>query len=186
MSTKFYIKDKNGAYLSTDGKVRYKLLQGRKLYDFLQTRDGQSRHYHILSEPNGDKIGIETDTEPHPKYGEQHERNRYIQKVQAELQITMISANVPVYISSEEDIDLLDTLVDENADVEDTVFHNMDLETLREALKTLTKDEYKLIYELFLAQSPLTERQISKNLGVTQSAICQRKQRILAKLKKFF
>lgn len=186
MSTKFYIKDKNGAYLSTDGKVRYKLLQGRKLYDFLQTRDGQSRHYHILSEPNGDKIGIETDTEQHPKYGEQHERDRYIQKVQAELQITMISANVPVYISSEEDIDLLDTLVDEDADVEDTVLHNMDLETLRDALRSLTSEEYKLIYHLYLAKTPMTERELSKATGIPQTTISYRRKSILKKLRAHF
>ena len=40
MSTKFYIKDNNGIYLSTDGKIRYTLLEGKALYDFLKTENG--------------------------------------------------------------------------------------------------------------------------------------------------
>ena len=47
MSTKFYIKDNNGIYLSTDGKIRYTLLEGKALYDFLKTENGRSRCFHV-------------------------------------------------------------------------------------------------------------------------------------------
>lgn len=61
MSTKFYIKDNNGIYLSTDGKIRYTLLEGKALYDFLKTENGRSRCFHVDIDENGNKIGIEAE-----------------------------------------------------------------------------------------------------------------------------
>ena len=40
MSTKFYIKDENGIFLSIDSKTKYTCLEGQALYDFLKTEDG--------------------------------------------------------------------------------------------------------------------------------------------------
>lgn len=40
MSTKFYIKDENGIFLSTDGKIRYTMLKGKELYNFSKARMG--------------------------------------------------------------------------------------------------------------------------------------------------
>ncbi len=39
MSTKFYIKDEKGIYLSTDGKVRYTLLEGSQTRGCMESRD---------------------------------------------------------------------------------------------------------------------------------------------------
>ena len=39
MSTKFYIKDENGIYLSVDGKTRYSMLEGDELYLFLMSEE---------------------------------------------------------------------------------------------------------------------------------------------------
>ena len=61
MSTKFYIKDENGIFLSTDGKVKYTCLAGKELYDFLKTEDGKARSFHVDIDENGDKIGIEAE-----------------------------------------------------------------------------------------------------------------------------
>ena len=61
MSNKFYIKDNNGIYLSTDGKIRYTLLEGKALYDFLKTESGRSKCFHVDIDENGNKIGIEAE-----------------------------------------------------------------------------------------------------------------------------
>lgn len=99
-----------------------------------------------------------------------------------------MSASILVSTPGEDDIALTDTLVDEDekADVELMAMRNMDLETLRAALKTLTEDEYKLIYDLYLARTPLTEQQIGDKIGMSQRGVSKRKYRILKKLKKFF
>ena len=43
MSTEFYIKDNQGTYLSENNDVRYRKLEGKELYDFLQTDDALLR-----------------------------------------------------------------------------------------------------------------------------------------------
>ena len=77
MSTKFYIKDNNGIYLSTDGKIRYTLLEGKALYDFLKTENGRSRCFHVDIDENGNKIGIEAEPKMITACAAQRERDRY-------------------------------------------------------------------------------------------------------------
>ena len=81
MSTKFYIKDNNGIYLSTDGKIRYTLLEGKALYDFLKTENGRSRCFHVDIDENSNKIGIETEPKMITACAAQRERDRYRHKV---------------------------------------------------------------------------------------------------------
>lgn len=186
MSTKFYIKDENGIFLSTDGKIRYTVLEGKKLYDFLKTEDGKRRCFHVDIDENGDKTGIEAEPEQIRTCAEQHERDRYQYKVRKKRNITILSANAVVSIPDEDDIELIQTVVDEEVDVEADALHQMELKTLREALKTLTEDEYELIYDLYLAQTPMSERQISAKTGIPQKTINNHRQSIMRKLKKFF
>ena len=63
MSTKFYIKDENGIFLSIDGKTKYTCLEGQALYDFLKTEDGGGRCFHVDVDEDGNKIGIEASPE---------------------------------------------------------------------------------------------------------------------------
>lgn len=188
MSTKFYIKDENGIFLSTDGKIRYTMLKGKELYKFLKSENGKHRCFYVDFDDNGDKIGLEVDPKDSSDCSKQHERDKYIDRVKEELDITIVSASILVSTPGEDDIALTDTLVDEDekADVELMAMRNMDLETLRAALKTLTEDEYKLIYDLYLARTPLTEQQIGDKIGMSQRGVSKRKYRILKKLKKFF
>ena len=186
MSSRFYIKDENGVFLSTDGTIRYTLLEGKALYDFLKTEDGKSRCFHVDIDENGDKIGIEAEPKMITACAEQRERDRYRYKVMTKLNITVVSANTVVSLPGEEDLELLDTIVDEDADVEADVMHRLDLETLRKALQTLTKEEYRIIYCLYLSNTPMSEKEIAKHLGMTQQAVSKRKRAIFEKLKNFF
>lgn len=63
MSVQFYIKDENGIFLSIDGKVKYTCLEGQKLYNFLKTKDGRNRCFHVEIDEDGNKIGIEATPE---------------------------------------------------------------------------------------------------------------------------
>ena len=62
MSTEFYIKDKQGTYLSEDNDIRYRKLEGKELYEFLQTDEGKKKNFHIEVDENGDKLGIEVES----------------------------------------------------------------------------------------------------------------------------
>ena len=89
-------------------------------------------------------------------------------------------------IPGEDDIELIETIVDEETDVEADAMHNLDLETLRNALHTLTREEYRIIYLLYLAKVPMSEQEIAERLGISQQAISKRKKAIFAKLRNFF
>lgn len=186
MSTKFYIKDENGKYLSTDGQIKYTLLEGKELYAFLKSEAGRCRKFHVEPDESGNKIGIEIEPKMTTRSAEQHERDRYRNKVKAELNITIVSANTVISIPGEEDIELIQTIPDDDADVEESALHNIDLETLRGALKSLSTEEYKIIFSLYLAKFPLSERQLAAKMGIAQMTLNYRKQVALRKLKKFF
>ena len=119
MSTKFYIKDENGIYLSTDGMTKYTCLEGKALYDFLKSEEGKSRSFHVDIDENGDKIGIEAEPKMITACSEQRERDRYRAKVKAKLNITIVSANTTVSIPGEDDIELIETIVDTPCEAED-------------------------------------------------------------------
>lgn len=71
---------------------------------------------------------------------------------------------------------------DESMNTEDEVIMAMLIDTLREAVMTLTDTEKHIIYGSFFQGK--TALRISKELGVSVTAICKRKRNILKKLRK--
>ena len=59
----------------------------------------------------------------------------------------------------------------------------MEYRALRVALHQLDKDSRLLIHALYLADERKTERDLAKELGVSQNAINKQKKKILQKLK---
>lgn len=96
MSTKFYIKDENGIFLSIDGKTKYTCLEGQALYDFLKTEDGRGRCFHVDIDEDGNKIGIEAS--PEFLKAEESDKNHaaYLERQKAESGVEIISANIIV------------------------------------------------------------------------------------------
>ena len=185
MSTKFYIKDENGNILSMDGKTRYTLLEGKAAYDFLKTEDGKRRCFHVEIDENGDKLGIEANPEIEKQYEADERHARYLRQIEVECNVTVVSANMLVSVTGEDDIEMIETFADQETDVESSALHNADIKALHEALKMLTPKEYDLIYHLFLSENPLSERQYCAVRGLPQKTVNNRRKRILAKLKNF-
>ncbi len=76
-----------------------------------------------------------------------------------------------------------DVFADEKTDVEAEVINKMTVAELRKAFLLLSPDERELIKILFI--DGVTERKASEIYGVSQVTIHKRKNKILAKLKKF-
>lgn len=184
MSTKFYIKDENGSYLSIDGKTRYSCLEGMALYDFLKTEDGKRRSFHVDIDEDGNKIGIEASLEFLKKEESEKNHSAYLERQKAESGIEVISANIVVR-DSESNMELIETVADITMNVELKALKAIDLQNLRKALGQLSKDEYDLIFHLFLADEPMTERQYGAARGIPQKTVNCRKKVILGKLKKY-
>ena len=187
MSTKFYIKDDDGNILSMDGKTRYTLLEGKAAYDFLKTEDGKRRCFHVEIDENGDKLGIEASPENEDKvkeYEAEQRHARYLRDIEVECKITMVSANMLVSVAGEDDIEMIDTFADQDTDTEEDAMKRIAIEALRSALGKLTSAEYDIVYQLFLAENPVSERQLAAKLRIPQKTLNCRKLAILKKLEK--
>ncbi len=182
MSTKFYIKDENGSYLSIDGKTKYTLLEGKALYDFLKTEDGKRRCFHVEIDDDGNKIGIEATHEFIKQEESEKNHAAYLERQKVESGLEIISANIIVR-DNETDVELIETIADVSVNVEQDVLNAMDLQNLHKALEQLSKSEYDLIYHLYLVQEPLTERQYGAVRRLPQKTVNYRKRMILRKLK---
>ena len=184
MSTKFYIKDENGIYLSVDGKTRYSKLEGDELYMFLMSEEGKKRSFHVDTDENGDKIGIEGEPDKVRELDRINRRERYLNTVKLECNVTFVSGNMPV-----EDTDyaeLFDTIEDESQDLDKMLTAQEELNTLRKAIQSLNPQEKKLLYYLFFKTEPLTEQQVADKLGISQQAVSKRKKALFVKIKNFF
>lgn len=181
----FYIEDENGKYISEDGSKRWTRLTGQALYNFLQTEKGKSTYFFVDTDDNGISVGIETKSKGKQTILESDKRRkRYIYDVQKQLEFTTVSFD---YFETEDGISSGDEVIPNNDDsVEAIVFRRIEFETLYKALSSLAEDEYALICALYLQEKPLTEREFSRETGVPQKTINDRKSRILKKLKSFF
>ncbi len=77
---------------------------------------------------------------------------------------------------------VLDFVVDEAVDIEETVIHAVMVDRLRAALSLLSDSEQALIQAIFF--DGLSERAYSEKQGLSPSAIHGRKMKILSKLKR--
>jgi len=133
---------------------------------------------------------VEVSYEVYSAYAKGDRKMRYFEKdIKTERMIIGQDGKVEKIIPSREDS--LDRLMDDNAkqfandreSVEDTVLQHISLEALHKAIALLNKDERELITALFFEGQ--TERNMAKNLGISQPAVQKRKNKILKKLKLF-
>ena len=78
----------------------------------------------------------------------------------------------------------LEKYSDEECNPEDIVIEKMLISQLYNFMTLLTPDEYELIYTLYFRK--VSENSFALRNGVTQQAVCKKKNRILKKLENFF
>ena len=78
----------------------------------------------------------------------------------------------------------LEKYTDEENNPEDIVIEKMLISQLYNFMTLLTPDEYELIYTLYFRK--VSENAFALRNGVTQQAVCKKKNRILKKLENFF
>ena len=182
----YYIEDENGQYFSTDRQRRFIRLTGQAGLNFLRTEKGKGRRFYRTStkEDNGDAVFIEI---PKPKEKEVRKSERheqYVSDCEEEYGKPVISMHEPS--KSNEKLTVEETEMTDGESVEDRAIHNMDIETLHIAFKSLTNEEFAIVNMLFFSKNKVTEAQIAELFGVSTSAISQRKKSIIKKLRKFF
>ena len=181
----YYIEDKNGKFASADGSRRFTKLEGKAAYDFLKSPMGQGRRFMKLVSIDGDEdeINIEVYGSEMKAVRTYERREQYVADNARENPYTIISLS---YAECDDDEYPEESLADADVNVEDEVFRQIELETLRRALNSLTEDEYALICALYLQNQPMTESAYATHIKMTQQAVHKRKNAILKKLRYYF
>lgn len=182
----FYIENENGTYLSENKKRKFIRLQGKEALKYLKSLEGRGKRF-IQTETKetcGEKVYVEIPKEYISLYRKEERRKQYTADCEKDSQIKTISLYQP--LKDNEDISLEDVVVDSLKSLEDEALHEIELEVLRRALKSLTDEELHIIHSLYLADKPISERDLSRLTGIPQKTINNRKKSILKKLKKYF
>ena len=181
----FYIEHKNGNYYSTDRSRRFIRLTGRSAFKYLQEHKSGVHYFYptTTKEDAGHQVFVEVKEESVPKIRQEINHEKYMDDIRAKSPIVCIS--LLDQAEGEEDLTVQDTIADETVNIEDRVIHEIELEILRRALKTLTDEELRIIYALFLGKERLSERELSRKLGIPQKTINNRKHRIFKKLENY-
>lgn len=75
---------------------------------------------------------------------------------------------------------------DQTTNVEETAVEHMEMQELRQHIAKLDEGEQCVLYELYLSDNPISERELSRRMGVSQKTLNYRKKKILEKLKKLW
>lgn len=175
--------DRNGEFLSEDGKKRYKGLTGQALYQYLRSEDGKKKYFDVWQD---DDRAVMVDVEVPPErakfYESEKRRRRYLSAVMEELDISITSLDV-VMDAENEIVNGEYALSSLSIDIEELLIEKIEKEELHKAIQKLTKEERAFIKALFF--DGYTERDYAKKKGVYHNAVHKKKLRILKKIKNF-
>ena len=183
----YYFENENGTFFSEDGKRRFIRLSGKDAYDYMrENKTGDSYFVQTVTDDteDGEKVFVEVPKSSVSVYRGGTYHAQYLSKMRKKKRYRLVSLYHPT-----EDGDgtaVVDKYSDDGHTVEDAVIREINLEILRRALKTLTDDELKIVRSLYLSDNPISERELSRELGIPQKTLNNRKKRVLNKLKKFF
>ena len=179
MSTKYYIKD-NEVYKEIRGREWYELLQKQK------NNSADKRHYFIHFEAlsnNEDDYYLEVSKEQYKKWCKERRRHRYIQE-QREL-LGLIDVLYSNFDDFESGVLGEELLADKAINSEERAIDEIMIKQLLSSLNQLTLDERRIIESLYLSEKPLLQKELAKELHISQQAVSKRTKAILDKLKKY-
>ena len=149
-------------------------LSGKEFYQFVNSQEGKNRFFIDMG-----NVVLEVSEQEFKLYKTEKNHQNYVEK------LTEGFSTVSFYAEGEEgEYSLLDTIEDStHQTVEDEVISRINIETIRTALSLLNRDDYILIYKLYLMDGRETERTLAKELGISQAAVHKRKTKVLEKLR---
>ena len=182
MSAIYYVIDPNGAVCSEDKKVRYTILKGEAAYAFLRSDQGKNRFFIKTSNEDEMSISMEIPRDMVAEFRSKKNHSDYLKLL--EYQYQTLSLDAP--ISEEDDEPLVSQIADPDEDVVAKVVRKETVESVRKALKVLTDKELLVIATMYLGEEELSEREVSKAIGMPYMTVHDVKIRALKKLRKIF
>lgn len=186
MGIKVFLKNPEGNYRSTDSRTGYTLLQGKDAYEYLQSEERVHKFFYEQKEDNGDVVMIETSAAIADQCKKEKNRKDYVETCKKESGFTMVSLNGR---SRQEEMvineDAIELLVDESVNVEDKAIRNVYKNRAKEFLKTLSTEDFTILYCSYLIEKPMSENELAAYFGVSRKVIRYRKTLILRAFKSF-
>lgn len=121
---------------------------------------------------------VKVSKEIYQTYWQETNRENYLRALERE------NGVMPFSFFLEKDTGFEEHIMDERMDVEKVVETAMLIEEVQKALSTLTAEERELIEYLFFDEKSV--REVAEIYKISHPAIIKRRDKILAKLKKFF
>ena len=158
----------------------------KEFYLFRKKPENRSRLFVILDDGGCDEAGVlimEATKEYYDSWRKEYRAAQWRQKRNDAFGAVILSLDA--LLGTDDDLLGHDVVPADQESVETQVEHQMDLEQLREFLRTLSDDEKEVIDALFL-QNPdcLGEREVARRLGVPRMTLNDAKKRIFKKYKK--
>lgn len=148
-------------------------MNGQEYYRFVCSPEGRGRFFIDF-----DDYVIEATKDQYQDWRKEKDHSDYL-KEQEEgfLILSLYSDTINEYGDGE------DVIADEKVNVEETAILIAQVKALHSAFSKIDLTSYRLIRELYLTNKRRTERDLAKELGVSQNAIHKQKKKVLKKLK---
>lgn len=160
-------------------KTEWQEISGQEFYDFVNDSQNADRHFiHQLdpTDPEADEVYYEATEETYKRWDRKRKKEEYVLQVKKENPVEIVSLDTILYYDDDGfPVTLGDTIPAPEPDPL--------IEDLYEALNTLSDKERALIDLLFFNNDGKSDRQISRELGMPQKSLFNKKQKILAKLR---
>jgi len=135
---------------------------------------GLQNEKRILSICRRTKVKVSEDI--YKVYWREREHEKYLEQVDRKNHLLFFS-------SLDQDGHFADNIIDESVDVEKIVETQMMIETVRNAISRLNAEEMDIIERLYFQDE--TIRSVARLKSITHPALIKKRNKILAKLKKF-
>lgn len=160
--------------LSTTQTVEWVEMNGKEYYQFVTNPANKGRQFIDM----GDVVLECTDAE-YKRYKAEDDHSSYILEQQEGW------STVPLSVLEQQECINGEgtTITDTNPSIEETAIQNLLFQELRKALRQLPTQDYRIIYDLYLAAPRKTIRQLSAEYGVPVMTLQDRKQKIVSILR---
>ena len=187
----YFIEDENGEYYSSDKTRRFTRIAGKEAFVYLQNekKRGINRRFlqteseEIDSATPYDEIYIEIPEKSIKVVRVDERREQYNADCEKSSGIETVPLDTPLDYQNELTIE--DIVPDSLKNVEDEAIHEIDLEILRRAIKSLSDEELCIVRSLYLSHNPISLRELSRRTGIPLNTLKYRKEQVFDKLKKF-
>ena len=161
-------------------------LGAMEFYHFVNRPENKGRHFVTLGDDGEEEAGILVLEATLDVYKDWHKKSKAAaRRASSNAAYKRVVVSLYDYIPESENLTYEDVIPSEDESVEDQAMKELELQRLRDFLRTLSEEEMDIINALYLCNpDELSERKIAKLLGMPQMTLNDAKKRIFKKFKK--